>query len=89
LPDPYDLFLIPINPHIAGLPAGGHDVGPAIAVEIVNDEVFTGDASIINNLPIPLPDRHACRVLVWNVVSPYFPAAGSMLPKTRHTPYYL
>ena len=42
--------LIEIQFHIQRGPAAGDDVGPAVAVEIGDDQVFRGDAAVIDDV---------------------------------------
>src|SRR5262245_18984478 len=56
-------------PAIAGLPADGNDVGFAVAVEVRDGQVFTRDAAVIDDLPLPFL-AFAVRVFV----NPHAPA---------------
>src|SRR5262245_53553375 len=49
--------LIEIQPHIVRGAAAGDDVGPAIAVQVVHDQVFRGDAAVIDDVFGPFAAR--------------------------------
>src|SRR6266852_6973614 len=57
---PFALFLdplIPVNADVAGCPAGGDDVGSAVAVEIGDRQRFHRHAAVFDNVPDPFRSR--------------------------------
>ena len=48
---------VQIQLHIVRRPAAGGDVGPAVAVEVVDDEVFGGDAAVVDDVLLRLASR--------------------------------
>jgi len=46
-------LLIPIDAQIVGLPADGHNVDSAGAVDVCGSQVFDRDSAVIDNVPGP------------------------------------
>src|SRR5688572_11898022 len=54
VPGHWSFAPIPIDLHVMRRPADGHDVGPAVAVQVARHQILNGDAARIDDLPRPL-----------------------------------